>query len=173
MAKGFSRPVTFSSQAAAVSRDVSDAQRQLKAKRKLTRTSRSRAATDPRAQAGDLVEVLVKLDKEKREKWLTPRSVIETERLSDKLAVSGFAKRTLKAAFENVPMALEEDSFASVIQQSINVFNAEICGALDKHEIVSATETTQSTEYAVAADIDKDVNLSPVTLCSGNGVEVF
>ena len=56
MAKGFSRPVTVSSQVVEIDPVLVEAKIQLEAKRKLTRILRSKATTNLHVSVGDLVE---------------------------------------------------------------------------------------------------------------------
>lgn len=115
MAKGFIRAITISSQVSEIDSDVIDAQLQLEANYKFTMILRSKAITYLQVQVGDLVEVFVNRDRKKNCNWLTPRSVLEIYRSSGTLTVFGSMGRTLKAAIKSAGMALEEDSFSSMV----------------------------------------------------------
>ena len=180
MAKCFTKPVSKSASILPIDPDpdLVEAQLQLEAKRKMTRILHTKAISEVQVAVGDLVEVFVKREKEKRGKWLTPRSVLSIDRASGSLTVPGAHGRTMTAAFEDVGIALDEDSFASMVQESIDTIDREITEALEEIGTEATNDDDErqvQTDMTVAVSPDDEDYLDPTTVTPvvGDAIDVF
>ena len=104
---------------------------------------------------------------------MTPRYVLSIDRRTGNLTVPGSGGRTMNAAFEDVRMVLDEDSFASMVQQSIDTLDSEIVSAIDDLNSASFDAKSSSSNHARTTESDTDEVLPPVTPVVGDHTEVF
>lgn len=89
---------------------------------------RSRSTKNIFISVGDIVEIFVKHDNEKRGKWLSPRTMLSFDPASCTGTDTAGNGKTMCAAIEDVRPAIVENSFASVITKA----NDELEGMLDE-----------------------------------------
>lgn len=102
----------------------------MKPKHKLHRILPSKSISKLKISVPDLVEVFVSCDKEKRGKCLTLRTILSTHRFLGTITVPGTSGRTIRASFKDIRMDLVEDSFASIVEESIDTLNNDLNNAL-------------------------------------------
>lgn len=112
MTKAFTKLVLTHSHLARIDQESINAQFQLEVKRKLIRFLCSKAVTEDRLQIGDLVEVILKCDSEKKSKWHTSQTVLLMNHSTGIVAAPGSFRRSFIEGFEGLRMALEKNSFA-------------------------------------------------------------
>ena len=178
MAKGFTKLVSKSATVHLIDPDLVKAQLQLEAKQNLTRILRSQAISEVQVAAGDLVEIFVKHYKEKKGNWLTPRYVLSIDYASGSLTVPGAKGQTMIAEYEDVRIALNDDSFTSIVQESIDTLEREIREALEevgKDAIKDDNERHVQTDMILTVspdDGEEDVDPITVTPVVGDAIDV-
>lgn len=75
--------------------------------------------------------------------WLTSRCAQSIDHSTNSVTISGSSRRTFKEVIADRRMGLKKDSFASMLQQSIDVLD---------DEVLSATEVNSSPNFADSAD---------------------
>lgn len=126
LAKGFTKPLDEKDGLNVISNDLIDAHDTIKAKRKLNLILRSNALTEPQVGVGDLVEVFIKRQHEKRGKWSPPRVVLSYDPSSRTITVPGSHGKTISSAIEDTRFAIQDNPLAIQIQQSIDQIDAEL-----------------------------------------------
>jgi len=127
LAKGFTRPILKGQGIMQIPVEIVDAQETLKAKRKLALIMRSKSTRDNVVKPGDEVEVYLRKGKEKRGKWLSGRPILSYDHESRTVSIPGSNGRTMSAAIEDVRPAVEKDSFAQKVRESIDILEENIC----------------------------------------------
>lgn len=131
LAKGYTRPIVTGS-FFHVPDDVRAAHQELIAKRKLNKILRSNAVKDTPVKVGDMVEVFIRLDNQKRGKWSQPKPVLKYDLPSRTVTVSGAKGRYVKAAIEDVRHALSsEHDLAIAVQEAIDFCSQSLEESLD------------------------------------------
>ena len=134
LAKGYTRPATIGSFIAIVPQEILQAHDDLLAKRKLTRILRSKTGSDIPVKVGDTVQIFIREQKDKRGKWSLPKVILEFDHYSGTVTVPGKNGKTVKAAIEDVRLALSENTFASAIQDGIDTLSRSINDTIDHLE---------------------------------------
>lgn len=136
---------------------------------------RLHASRNPVVNAGDLVDVFVKIYKEKRGKWLSPGAVLSNDGSSGPVSVPGLSGCAISEAIEDVRDSIVGDDFAKHVRQSIEQLDECIEDALDSSENTSPLEdeptgAVRVDECSPDFDYGDDSGLVPVI---GDRVEVF
>lgn len=97
LAKGYNRPV-YGSEVVFIPTDIKEARAVLQAKRKLNKILRRKAIKTPRIRVGDLVQIFLKKQNEKRGKWSEAKPVLKFHVSSETVTVSGKSGRYQQAA---------------------------------------------------------------------------
>lgn len=126
LAKGYTRPVTQDSYPAIVPDGIIQARNDLVAKRKLTKTLKSRAITEHGLMVADLVQVFIKKQIDKRGKRSTSNPILSFHRPSGTVSVPGKRGHVIKAAIEDVRPALKSDTLACAIQDTIDHMDSNL-----------------------------------------------
>lgn len=92
---------------------------------------------------------------------------------SGTVTVTGSHGRAINATFEYVRPAFEQDSFALVVQENINIVDGEIASALDNTAVSSSEEPATIENHGKVLENNGDNNSPPVLTVSGDHVEVF
>lgn len=103
-----------------------EAHEALVAKRNLTLIIRSKPTRDIGVSVVDLVQVFIKLEKEKRGKWTGPKPVISYDKISGTVTVPGTSGRVIKAAVEDVRQAITDNALATSIQEAIDDLTSNV-----------------------------------------------
>eukprot|EP00171_Calliarthron_tuberculosum_P022021 IDg22021t1 len=106
----------------------------------------SRPATkDIFVSPGDLVQIHVKLQNQKKGKWSSNKPVLSYDHDSRTVTVPGSKGKTVQAAIEDVRPALSNDILVNEVQESLDIMNNEIEDALS--EMISSSVETETTLY--------------------------
>jgi len=176
LAKGYTRPVESGNVPRIVPKEIREAHENLKAKRKLTLILRSKATTDEKYESGDMVQIYVKKGNEKRGKWSGDKIVLSYDESSRSVTVPGGRGKRIIAAVEDVRPAIQKDSFAKLVQESIDELEMSLDEVIQKSvsenseepEIEGAPEKNKR-DYEVRFDLSQD-NVMPHI---GTRVEVY
>ena len=131
LAKGFTRPIECGSFPKTVPDDLIKAQETIMAKRKLNLILRSKATSEAPVKVGDLVQVFIKLQHEKRGKWTSAKPVLSYEKASGIVTVPGQNGKKIKAAVEDVRFAISDDELAVKYQEAIDVLDSCLSDSVD------------------------------------------
>lgn len=170
LANGFTKPVVSGTVPNAVTDELIAAQDTLAAKRKLTLILRSKAVSTPSISVGDLVQIYVKRDKEKRGKWFSPRTVLSFDKIAGIVTVDGAAGKTISAGVEDVRPAICNEEFALHVQEAIDCLDQSLDEILEPSpdsSIVQDTATTRADDVIFEGDVSKTF---PAT---GDDIDVF
>lgn len=118
MEKCFTRPLP--NNVVHTSSVIIEAPKNLNAKRKLKLILSSKAPKDINLSYGDLVEVYVKNDKEKRGKWPSLKTFLGYALSTVTFTLPASKDRVMRAAMEYIRHAIHAGSFASMIRQANN-----------------------------------------------------
>lgn len=124
MAIVFSRPI--SSHIHPIPDDLIEAQFDLFSKRKLKNILRSKPSKDSVISSGDLVEVYLMYDNDKRVKWLSPPTVISFDPNSWTVTLPAGNGRTMNSSIEDILHALTGESLASSVLQANGTLYSEL-----------------------------------------------
>lgn len=165
MAKGFTRPI--SNNPAIVPEELLEAQITLSAKRKLVRILSLKSPTDISVSPGDLVEIYIKQDKQKRGKWLSPRVILDFDPSTSSVTVPGSNGRTIRAAIEDVRHALSDVLFASIVRKANDEIDADI------QEIVEQISSSQLNGNVAesSSSLVRPISLPPLFASNEKSVE--
>jgi len=174
LAKGFSKPIVHHSCPSVLPDDVVRARDVLLAKRKLTLIMRPKSTSEPTIHVGDLVQVFHKLEKEKRGKWLSPRTVLSIDREAGIVSVPGADGRKICAAVEDVRAAIVDDEFAQMVQETRDSLDVALEECLDSlpdgtdDETVN-TDSGSNDQYAALTGDDSEIVMPTV----GDNIDVY
>lgn len=112
MANGYTKPVNHNVSPQFVQEDLYQARETLIAKRKLTLIMRTQATVDIVLKTGDLVQVFVKNEQDKRRKWLSKRAVISTNTSEGTIYVPGDKGHEIIIAVEDTRPFIVSDDLA-------------------------------------------------------------
>ena len=173
IAKGYTKPVDNTILPQSTPQELLDAHHELKAKRKLTLMLRSQVSKDICVNAGDLVQVYIQKDKEKKGKWSSPRTVLKIDKDSGIVTVPGSTGRPSSFAVEDVRLAVIDDDFAKHISETNDQLSDILEDALEaavQAENSDNITNEVSTEYVPDFDHDGEPVSSPSV---GDRVEVY
>ena len=189
LARCFSKPIATKPIDNLIHDDVLNARDQFQARHKLALILSSKAVTEVPLPPGDLVEVYQKRDHEKRGKWSAPKSVTSVNHEARSVTVPCKNGRTINAAFEDTRTAVRQDSFAQMVQNSMDsmtkIIHEQSAGTVaasdsiaDRHNRFPKTleignNTPASSSETDAADADLSINSSNVVPNVGDRVSVF
>ena len=130
-AKGFTKPCDDKNGINVISKDLINAHDTIKAKRKLNLILRSNSRTESQVGVGDMFEIYIKRQHEKRGKWSSPRVVLSYDPSSRTITVPGAHEKTISSAIEDTRFAIQDDPFAIQIQQSIDQLDTDLENVID------------------------------------------
>jgi len=131
LAKGYTRPIHSSGPILQIPDEIKAAHDTLIAKRKMNLIMKSHATVDTPVAAGDLVQVFIKKEMEKRGKWSSPRPILSFDKPSGIVTVPGSNGKVIKAAIEDTRHAIYENALAKVIQEAIDNLTIDIEDSMD------------------------------------------
>ena len=144
LAKGYTRPIIHASPRF-IPDELRIAQHELKAKRKLNLILSSKSITEAPVNIGDLIEVFIKLENQKRGTWSSPLPVLSYDPDSRTVTVPGAHGRQRKIAIEDVRHAISVDnSLAVAIQAAIDELAHEIEDSIENHVTIDSQELQSS-----------------------------
>ena len=120
LAKGYSRPLESGVIPKSLSQDLIDAHQTLLAKRKLTLILRSKTFDEIPIAVGDLVQVFIKKQNQKRGKWSQNKPVLAYDFPNRTITVPGSNGRKICAAIEDVRPAIRDNELAAAVQDAID-----------------------------------------------------
>lgn len=100
-------------------------------KRKLKNIFCRKYITDIPIAVGDLVDVYMRTDEQKRGRWYFPRWVLELCGASWTITIPDSSGRTMKLAFEDVWPSIAEDTFAALVRAANAELDAELSSVLN------------------------------------------
>lgn len=112
LAKGYTRPIASAHNPYKVSGEIIDANETLLAKRKLAKILRSKALVEPLVTIGDMIDVFIKLENEKRGKWFSSKIVLAYDHESGIETLAGAASKPMTAAVEDNRPSITGDLFS-------------------------------------------------------------
>lgn len=175
MAKGYTKPISSDSSCAPVHEEIIRAHDILVAKRKLNKILPSKSTADPKVQPGDLVQVFVRKEKEKRGKWLSARAVLSTDVTAGSVTVPDSNGKNITAAVEDTRHAIVDDDLAASVVESIDLISDSIDDFVscldDKNSQLD--EVGESTNDGKVPDDEHAADDRFVLPSVGNRLEVF
>ena len=138
------------------------------AKRKLNLILKSKSNTVIPVRIGDLVQVFIKLQHEKREKWSNAKPVLSYENQSGAVTVPGQNGRTIKAAVEDVRFAITNNEFSLKYQEASDIMDT----ALDKSIDSLNKDNSEQTDDCVSITETDELGLTH-ELRVGDKIEVY
>jgi len=126
LAKGYTRPIGITAHPTYLPSELREAHDKLIAKRKLTLILRSKSIIEPEISTGDMVEVFIKKQHEKRGSWTAPKLVLSYDHPSRTVTVPGARGKTIAAAVEDVRHAVLENDIATAIQDAIDSLDCSL-----------------------------------------------
>lgn len=177
LAKGYTRPINKGVRPKILPEEIVTAHEALIAKRKLTLILRSRSTLDTPVSVGDMVQVFIKRDHEKRGKWTSPKLVLSYDKSSGIVTVPGTSGHTIKAAIEDVRLAITNSDLATSIQEAMDTLTLVVDNAIDDtitEKTINLEERNDEHAKDWASDSDEDGNggLTPLP-ATGDSVEVY
>jgi len=178
LAKGYTRPIGNGNAPKIVPDDIQAAHDQLMAKRKLNVILRSKATSDIGVTPGDLVQIYIKKQHEKRGKWSSPKPVLSFDTKSQTITVPGSNGRKIRSAIEDVRHATGENDFARIVQESIDQLDDLVQSSIQDIEKESPSDdilhtTTPLVDHDSEEEIFDDSVPDPSQLEVGSNVEVY
>ena len=126
LAKGYTRP-TQNQEPTPLTDDIREAHEVLIAKRKLNVILRGKSTTETPICVGDMVQVFIRQQNEKRGKWSDAKPLLKYDRSSQTVIVPGRNGKTISAALEDTRHAITtQNDLVTVIQQAIEACQEEI-----------------------------------------------
>lgn len=126
LAKGYPRPVLNGSIPMKCPKEFLETHENLKAQRKLTHILRSKSVQDKEFSPGPFVHVFIKKCNEKRGKCPSDKLVLAYNHESRTATGPGSNGKRIKAAVEDVRVALPSDSLSREVQDSIDLLDRGI-----------------------------------------------
>jgi len=182
MAKGYTRPVAPGSTPVPVPAEILDAQQKLACKRKLTLIMRSKSVHDYPVSTGDIVQVFIKRQNEKRGSWSSPKPVLSFDHKSGSVVVPGRNGHKIKAALEDTRIAVVENELAMKVQEAIDDLQSSldisIDDAIDSSDGEANLGPSQYTKEAFGnndepGNFDMEDSCGMVLPQVGDSIEVF
>lgn len=157
LAKGYTRPILNGKLPIVVPDEIREAHNKLLAKRKLALIMKSKATVDMNVRPGDLVEVYIRQQNEKRGKWTAPRPVLSFDRATGTLEVPGTCKRkNFKSSFRRCSPCNHRKRFGKQIQESIDELETQIGNDLADSAKSDFDDENNVLDFSTCNDIDDD-----------------
>eukprot|EP00173_Palmaria_palmata_P002678 Plantae.Rhodophyta-Palmaria_palmata.ctg2798.p1 GENE.Plantae.Rhodophyta-Palmaria_palmata.ctg2798~~Plantae.Rhodophyta-Palmaria_palmata.ctg2798.p1 ORF type:complete len:702 (+),score=86.29 Plantae.Rhodophyta-Palmaria_palmata.ctg2798:107-2212(+) len=148
-AKGYSKPIKSGGSPVVVPKELTEAQEEFIAKRKLNLILKSKNVYDIDISVGQLVDVYVKKANEKRGEWILQKKIISFDRSSGIVTIPGKKGRVLKCAIEDCRYSVATP-FAFEIQKALDDLAEEqevlIDGVIDEED--DSMESQLSNSYS-------------------------
>ncbi|PXF41606.1 hypothetical protein BWQ96_08672 [Gracilariopsis chorda] len=165
LAKGFTRPVISMAATIIVPDEIVKAHQALVTKRKLTLILRSKATTEMPLSVGDMVQVFVKHQNQKRGHWFSAKPVLSYDLASRTVTVLGANGRKLFAAIKDTRPAVSKDELAATIQDALDGMHFSVQMAIDDTvDIASDDGTNTANQYAQPPPPDDEEDETPATV---------
>lgn len=172
LAKGYTRPIESGVLQRGLPAYIVSAHDTLVAKRKLTKILRSKTTQDEHVSPGDMVEVFIKRENEKRGKWSAAKPVLEFDAASGIVILPGTIGHKIKAAVEDVRSAITGDSLARKIQEAIDVVDVSLDTSVENTVDLSNNKSVAVQHGSVESEDDTGpFRSSHPTI--GDHIEVF
>ncbi len=123
LAKGFTKPIMNEPIDNLIPDDIIESHEKLQARRKLVLILKSNAIQELPIHIGDLVEVYVKKDHEKRGSWSTPKPVLSVNHEARSVTVPGKDQRVKTVSIEDLRPATPELGLAKTVQEGIDLLD--------------------------------------------------
>ena len=172
LAKRFTKPIAVDSELAPVPADLIAARDEIIAKRKLTLILRSHVTADPVVDPGDMVQVYVRTGKEKRGKWLSPRTALSIDRTAGTVTVAGSNGRKIVAAVEDTRLAVVDSDLASAVVESLDTLNENLSELTEDLAEIQEEEQHDSEGFH-STDAEHTSDDSYISPSVGDRLEVF
>ena len=173
IAKGFSRPICNQS-IKPVDNELIEAHDNLCAKRKMNKILRSHSYDRNVIRTGDLVQVYIKNEKQKRGSWSSPRQVLAIDHDGGFVVVPGRGSRKISAAFEDTRIAPGCDQLSVIIQSAVDELDESVDDIVSIATIndVNGTKADESSDGASmdVTDFSSDERRLP---SEGDRIQVF
>ena len=156
LARGYTRPIVVGSVPHKIPDELNEAHEKLLAKRKLTKMLRSKTFDEPPISIGDMVEIYIKKQNEKRSKWSGPKPVLKFDPVSGTVTVPGQNGRQVCAAIEDVRISVANSKLSRKIQVSLDMMDKlleEEIGAIET-EVDEEEQNSNTTALIDATDMD-------------------
>lgn len=130
LAKGYTRPVT-NDYPRFLPQEIRKAHNEILAKRKLNLILTSKSISNPAVHVGDIVQVFLRLQNQKRGSWSEPQPVLEYDPSSGTVTVVASHGRRRQAAVEDTRHALSDNELAAEVQQAIDQLDSDVDANLE------------------------------------------
>ena len=140
-------PSVMGNQIISIPDELQEAHRELKAKRKLKKVLSSKSVQDIPVHAGDIVDVFVKLENQKRGKWLREKSVLSYDPKSRSISYAGKNGRMANAAIEDVRLSLSNDGLAKSIKDAIDTLDEDMDWLIEDGDSTNFLETSNDNSF--------------------------
>jgi len=172
LAKGYTRPIEAGVSLKSLPEEIVRAHDTLMAKRKLTKILRSKSVQEEQISSGDMVEVFIKREKEKRGKWSAPKPVLEFDPMSGIVVVPGTSGKKISAAVEDVRIAGKDNNLAQKIQEAIDSVNMTLDIALDNMN--DGNQSSSEQPFSAPSETEEDSGPFMSLLPSiGDNLEIY
>lgn len=168
LAKGYTRPVIAGTYPVLVPRELIEAQKTLASKRKLTLILRSKATVDTPVKPGDVVQVFIKLQHDKRGKWSGPKTVLHYDPSSRCVTVPGSNGRKIRAAVEDVRFDISNNNISRQIQEAIDCLDREVDASLHSFSDCTIDETSAQMKDPESQSTQKRIDDDDFSLAHEN-----
>lgn len=125
LAKGYTKPLAKDS-INMVPDDIGDDYEKLQSKRKLGLIMKSKATEEASVSFGDMIEVYQKDNLGKNGTWSSPKIVLTVDNDARNVTIPSKGRKRTTVAFEDIRLALPEDSLAKAIESAIDELNHSI-----------------------------------------------
>lgn len=135
-------------------------------RRKLTRILRSHSLKPSNFKLGDLTQIYVHHNNQKRDKWLSPRQIFSIEIDVGTVAVPGLFGNTINAVFENVRAAFPISNIAEYVISIIDELDDNLYFEMSKELDNSSYLLKPGNCSAAALEEETDYSSSEIIACS-------
>ena len=156
LAKGYTRPVS-GNKPIPLPDEIRCAHEELVAKRKLNLILKSKSIIELPISVGDIVEIYVKRQNDKRGKWSEPLPVLSYDKATGTVTVPSTDGRTRKAAVEDVRFSVSHNALATEIQHGIDLIQQEIMEYLSNSETHNDSTPSFAANSSSIDEIDDDI----------------
>lgn len=178
LTKGYTRPLAGNFPAV-VPEEIIQAHQNLIAERKLTKILKSKAITNAQFCVGDLVQIYVKNQHQKRGKWSSSKVVLSYDKESGTVTVPGKNGCEVRAAVEDVRPACKEDTLEAFIQEAMDQMADtldslidEKCSYDNREAIEDSVPHPPSAVQAGNFDFESDQTLVPAPSV-GDSIDIY
>lgn len=126
--------------------------------------------TEVPLSVGDVVEVYQKKELGKRGKWSDPRPILSINHGARSLNIPGRRRREVTIAFEDGHLALQQQSFAHMVQEGIDALDGLPIKELGT---ISDANPPNAAESSAAADADFSSHSDQAEPCIGDKISVL